>query len=74
VCTHEGCTVEPSSGALCPGVSALLCLCHCARFDADGGVVSGPASMPLPNYRVSRAGDQLVIALDEIVPAGTRVA
>lgn len=41
VCPHLGCTVEPQA-------DGFRCPCHGSRFDPQGGLVSGPASQPLP--------------------------
>jgi Rieske Fe-S protein len=42
VCTHQGCTVEATGGA-------VACPCHGSRFAADSGAVrQGPAARPLP--------------------------
>jgi Rieske Fe-S protein len=54
VCTHEGCTVEPS-GAM------LECPCHGSVFDAlTGKVLQGPAALPLPPVAVHVAGGEVV--------------
>jgi Rieske Fe-S protein len=45
VCPHLGCTVEPQA-------DDFRCPCHGSRFDADGGLVNGPASQPLPPLHV----------------------
>ncbi len=45
VCPHLGCSVKAQpDGFQCP--------CHGSRFDADGGLVNGPASRPLTPLRV----------------------
>lgn len=50
VCTHLGCTVAVSAGA-------LACPCHGSTFDRQGRVVTGPADRPLGRLRVrERAG------------------
>jgi nitrite reductase/ring-hydroxylating ferredoxin subunit len=40
VCTHLGCTVTVSAGA-------LACPCHGSTFDRQGMVLKGPADRPL---------------------------
>lgn len=45
VCTHEGCDVGLPQGESIP------CPCHGSRFaTADGHVLQGPASRPLPRF------------------------
>jgi Rieske Fe-S protein len=72
VCTHEGCLVQHDSGVGCPGTSAIVCACHCARYDADGRVVKGPATEDLQNFAVTLTVDSIVVDVGIIVAAGTR--
>jgi len=45
-CTHRGCAVGFSG-------SVLVCPCHLSRFDSNGNVLQGPATTPLPHFKVS---------------------
>ena len=46
ICTHKGCTVEPSG-------PELVCPCHNSRFSVtDGAVLGGPADEPLAKVDV----------------------
>jgi Rieske Fe-S protein len=42
ICTHEGCTAGVQGG------TQIFCPCHGSRFDANGNVINGPATRPLP--------------------------
>jgi len=42
LCTHMGCRLKPTPDGL-----SIRCLCHGARFRADGSVLAGPAVTPL---------------------------
>ncbi|MDO4785109.1 MAG: Rieske (2Fe-2S) protein [Propionibacteriaceae bacterium] len=56
VCTHTGCAVSkvPADG--------IFCACHGSVFAiADGAVVRGPATVPLPPVPFRRDGDRLVL-------------
>jgi Rieske Fe-S protein len=56
-CTHQGCQVSSVGG------DAIRCACHNSTFSvADGSVLGGPATAPLPEVPVAVAGDQVVPA------------
>lgn len=67
-CTHLGCLVEQSGGA-------LQCPCHGSQFNHMGEVTTGPATSPLPHYAVAwdDNGD-LVIDPNQAVNASMRLA
>jgi Rieske Fe-S protein len=46
ICTHLGCTVQPSAGL-------LQCPCHGSQFDLEGHVLHGPALDSLIRYVVA---------------------
>ncbi|MGV9254332.1 Rieske (2Fe-2S) protein [Streptomyces sp. NPDC003697] len=54
VCPHQGCAVnEVVDGA-------IHCPCHASRFHvADGSVVQGPATAPLPAERITVEGNSI---------------
>jgi Rieske Fe-S protein len=56
ICTHQGCTVNKVASG------TIDCSCHGSKFAiADGSVVHGPASRPLPRRQVTVAGDALLL-------------
>jgi Rieske Fe-S protein len=56
-CTHQGCQVSSVKD------DEIGCACHGSVFSAaDGAVVSGPATAPLPEVAVAVSGDQVVLA------------
>jgi Rieske Fe-S protein len=56
-CTHQGCQVSSVED------DGIVCACHGSVFSAaDGAVVKGPATAPLPEVPVSVSGDQVVLA------------
>ncbi|HVY25982.1 MAG TPA: Rieske (2Fe-2S) protein [Polyangiaceae bacterium] len=65
-CTHKFCSLVISG-------NELDCPCHHSRFDREGKVLAGPATTPLPYFKVyvDAAG---TISVDKytLVPASTR--
>ncbi|HOI55981.1 MAG TPA: Rieske 2Fe-2S domain-containing protein, partial [Phycisphaerae bacterium] len=57
VCTHLGCLVTWDEG-----IQRYRCPCHGSDFLPDGTNPTGPASKPLPFFRLSRDADGRVIA------------
>jgi Rieske Fe-S protein len=54
ICTHQGCTVEPSG-------DKLNCPCHGSQYDAlTGQVLRGPAPDPLPEIGVTVKNGEIV--------------
>jgi Rieske Fe-S protein len=51
ICTHEGCTLASVAGG------TINCPCHGSKFNpANGAVVHGPATLPLPVVPVAVRG------------------
>ncbi len=55
-CTHWGCTVEWKADQ-----KSFVCPCHDATFGADGKVIKGPATKPLPTYIAKIEGDSVLV-------------
>jgi Rieske Fe-S protein len=56
VCTHLGCLVRPQTEG------GFACRCHGSRFTADGSVITGPATLPLPYLELHwDAAGQIVV-------------
>lgn len=52
LCTHQGCVVSSSDSGKIP------CTCHGSDFSlADGSVLKGPATKPLPAVEITVDGD-----------------
>jgi cytochrome b6-f complex iron-sulfur subunit len=54
ICTHMGCRLKSEQSH-----QVLRCLCHGARFSADGRVLAGPALEPLPRIDVRVEGGRV---------------
>ncbi|WP_296705725.1 ubiquinol-cytochrome c reductase iron-sulfur subunit, partial [Algoriphagus sp.] len=56
VCTHSGCDTNWSFAN-----STYNCSCHGSKFDAQGNVITGPATQPLKVYATAVSGNTLTI-------------
>jgi Rieske Fe-S protein len=56
-CTHERCTITGYTG------QDFVCPCHGSRFDANGRVLTGPASRSLQSHPTQFASGVLTITL-----------
>jgi nitrite reductase/ring-hydroxylating ferredoxin subunit len=58
ICTHQGFTITPGT----TDGATILCPVHDALFDIEtGACISGPAADPLPVYRVSVEGEDVMV-------------
>jgi nitrite reductase/ring-hydroxylating ferredoxin subunit len=57
ICTHRGCPVTSVSDGM------IICPCHMSKFRvADGSVVAGPATTPLPAVDIKVEGGYIELA------------
>lgn len=69
ICTHAGCDLSGQTS-----FRGIACGCHGSVFDAQGNVLHGPASVPLPHLLVTEdAAGELTIHLDQVVSPATRL-
>jgi nitrite reductase/ring-hydroxylating ferredoxin subunit len=68
VCTHLGCLVRPQEEG------GFACRCHGSRFTADGQVITGPATQPLPYLELHwDSTSQIVVDRTKHVEASFRL-
>jgi Rieske Fe-S protein len=71
-CTHAGCDIGQNGTVSSRG---LFCGCHGSQFDANGAVVSGPATQPLDHFAVSiDSAGNLTVHGGRVVGAGERLS
>ena len=54
-CTHKGCVVNKVADG------TIDCPCHGSKYNLDGSVANGPATMPLQAKAVAVEGDSIVL-------------
>jgi Rieske Fe-S protein len=70
ICTHLGCALpRPASAAI-----SVTCPCHESKFDRNGAVVLGPATTPLPHYKVELTAGVITVQSSIVVASNTRTA
>ena len=71
-CTHEGCDMISQGSVDAAGV---YCACHGSRFDANGAVLQGPATVALAHFKVSvDANGSITVEGGSQVSASVRLA
>ncbi|MEW6306854.1 MAG: ubiquinol-cytochrome c reductase iron-sulfur subunit [Verrucomicrobiota bacterium] len=58
ICTHASCVVNAYFNH--PTLGGIICNCHGSRYDADGRVLNGPATLPLTAYQTTFNGTDTV--------------
>jgi len=53
-CTHQGCTIGFNTGA-----NIFVCPCHGGTYSLNGTVLSGPPTIPIKKYTVTKTGNNL---------------
>ena len=56
-CTHNGCSLGFNSNG-----NNFVCPCHGGTFDTSGNVTSGPPTVAIKKYTVTKSGHVLTIA------------
>lgn len=57
-CPHQGCIVDWKADE-----KQLVCPCHSSKFDADGKLLKGPATEPLPTYETKEEDKVILVKL-----------